>query len=346
MLTKKRLFFLVTLVGCFLFGAYYWKIHHTGAFFWRSEEGELTAEGLDFTVNVGEYLVTREEVEWEYKLYMAQIAEPEAGSFAESKPLEGEKPTAMSDSAAKDQKPLLELYNKILADLIERKLLYQFLSNDEKFTLREPSRYTVCLQDWADATKRLTSLVKSEKDREHLKSMLCEKAILTQYVNDRLNAPITVGDDDARAYYLVHKADFFEPTRVVIRQIVLGDEDEAKKIRARVNSQNFARLAEEVSIAPEAKKGGILGPFAKGDMPSVFDIAFEMQPGSIQGILKSTYGFHILMLEKKLPRVDLSFEAAKPKITKELTQKRQEEEYKKWVESALNTIPIKSSRAF
>lgn len=346
MLTKKRLFFLVTLVGCFLLGAYFWKIHHTGAFFWRNIEAEMTAEDLDFTVYVGEYLVTREEVEWEYKLYMAQLLAPEAGSFSESQPLDGEKSTVLSDQITRDQKPILELYNKILADLIERKLLYQFLASDDKFTLREPARYTNCLQEWVDATKRLSTLVKSEKDREHLKSMLCEKSILTQYVNDRLNSPITVSDDEARGYYNSHKSEFFEPNRVVIRQIVLGNEDEAKRIRARVNLQNFAHLAKEVSIAPEARKGGILGPFAKGDMPSVFDIAFEMQPGSIQGILKSTYGFHILMLEKKLPRVDLSFEDAKPKITKELTKNRQEEEYKKWVESALNTIPIKSSRAF
>lgn len=343
MLSKKRLFFLVTLVGCFLLGAYFWKIHHTGAFFWRSDEGELTAEDFDFTVNVGDYLITREEVEWEYKMYMAQLTAPEAGSFTETQPVEGSK---VEPTPVKDQKPILELYNKILADLIERKLLYQFLSSDEKFTLKEPSRYTACLQEWVDASKRLAPLVKNEKDREHLKSMLCEKAILTQYVNDRLNAPIVINEQEAHSYYNSHKADFFEPTRVVVRQIVLADEDDAKKVRARVNARNFAQLAKELSIAPEAKGGGLLGPFAKGDMPSVFDIAFEMQPGSIQGILKSTYGFHILMLEKKLPRVELSFEAAKPKITRELTQKRQEEEYKKWVESALNTIPIKSSRAF
>jgi hypothetical protein len=344
MLTKKRLFFLITLVGCFLFGAYFWKIHHTGAFFWRSEEGEMTAEDLDFTVNVGEYLITREEVEWEYKLYMAQLAIPETGSWAEAQPLDGQK--TADAKAAPDPKVNLELYNKILADLIERKLLYQYVSSDEKFTLKEPARYTACLQEWVDTTKRLPNLVKNEKDREHLKSMLCEKAILTQYVDDRLNHAIQVTEEEAKGYYSSHKSEFYEPVRVVVRQIVIGDEDDAKKVRARVTAQNFASVAREVSITPEAKNGGLLGPFAKGDLPSVFDIAFEMQPNSIQGVLKSTYGFHILMLEKKLPRVDLSFEAAKPKIAKELTKKRQEEEYKKWVESALNTIPIKSSRTF
>ncbi|RYZ80081.1 MAG: hypothetical protein EOP04_26560, partial [Proteobacteria bacterium] len=291
----------------------------------------------------GDYLVTREEVEWEYKMYMAQLLAPETGSMTEAQPLSGQAPTVPS---VQDQKPNLELYNKILADLIERKLLYQFLASDEKFSLKEPARYTDCVQEWSDTSKRLTTVIRDKKDSEHLKSMLCEKSILSQYVSDRINASVALSDDELKAYYNDHKNEFNEPTRVVIRQIVLGNEDEAKKVRAKVTPNNFAQLAKEISITPEAKSGGLLGPFAKGDMPSVFDIAFEMNPGSIQGILKSTYGFHILMLEKKLPRVELSLEAAKPKITKALTQKRQEEEYKKWVESALNTIPIKSSRAF
>ncbi|MBC7661716.1 MAG: peptidyl-prolyl cis-trans isomerase [Chitinophagaceae bacterium] len=343
MLNKKRLVFLVILVGCFVFGAYFWKIRHTGAFFWRSAENSTSADDMDFTVHVGDYLITREEVEWEYKLYMNQIETPEVVGQTEGQPVNGEKPDVLDPLV---KKPNMELYNKILADLIERKLLYQFLESDQKFTLKEPSRYTACVQEWADASKRLPALVQNTKNSEHLKSMLCEKSILTQYVRDRVNPAVTVSEDDIHSYFNTHKAEFVEPARVVIRQIAIGNEDEAKKIRAKANVQNFAQLAKENSITPEAKQGGILGPFAKGEMPSVFDIAFEMSPGSIQGILKSTYGFHILMLEKKIPRFELSYEAAKPKITKDLTQKRQEEEYKKWVESALNTIPIKSSRAF
>ncbi len=346
MLNMKRLLFFFLFVGCFLLGVYFWKIHHTGAFFWRSDNDEIAAEDLDFSVNVGDYLVTREEVEWEYKLNMAQVTAAEIGSFSESKPMDGGNQTTSAGMDQLSKKTNLELYNKILADLIERKLLYQFVSTDAKFSLKEPSRYSACIQEWVDTSIRLAAMIKNEKDREHLKAMLCEKAILNQYVTDRVNAAIAVSEAEVHAYYDEHKAEFMEPTRIVVRQILLADEEDAKKLRARVNPQNFAQLARELSIAPEATKGGLLGPFAKGDMPSVFDIAFEMQPGTIQGILKSTYGFHILMLEKKVPRIDLSFDAAKPKITRDLTLKRQEEEYKKWVESALNTIPIKSSRAF
>lgn len=278
-------------------------------------------------------------------MYISQLNAPEVGSQSESKPLEGdEKETAKPDKNA--GKTNFELYNKILADLIERKLLYQFVTSDKKFSLTDMSRYTECMQAFIETSQRLPNIVKGEQHRDHLKSMLCEKSILDQYIEERVNSAAAPSEDEVKAHYEATKKKWVEPARVVIRQIVLGSEDDAKKIRARVTSENFAAMATEHSISPEAKAGGVLGPFAKGELPSVFDVAFEMKPKSIQGILKSTYGFHILMLERKLPRVELSYEAAKPKITKELAEKRQDEEYKKWVESALNTIPIKSSRTF
>ncbi len=342
MIAGKRLLFAGALVSSFVIGAYFWKINHTGSFFWRSEEHPDSAEDLDFTVFVGDYLITREEVEWEYKLYMAQISAPEVGSESESRPLEGEK--------VKAQKPVpkvnLELYNKILADLIERKLLYQYLSKDSKFTLNDISRYTECMQAFMTTAKQNPSIATLEKDRQNLKSMLCERSLLNQYVKERVDNQANPSEAEVKAYFDANRQKMVEPARVVIRQIVLGSEDDAKKLRDRVNTSNFIAMAKEHSISPEAKEGGLLGPFAKGDLPSVFDVAFEMKPGTIQGILKSTYGFHIIMLEKKLPKVELSYDAAKPRITKELTAKRQDEEYKKWVETALNSIPIKSSRGF
>lgn len=342
MVTKKRVLFVGILLACFLLGAYFWKISHTGAFFWRSDDHALSSADLNFTVYVGDYLITREEVEWEYQMYMAQLSAPEAGSQTESQPMPGE----TSKPVIPPSKVNLELYNKILADLIERKLLYQYMKSDEKFSLMDMSRYTDCMQAFMETGGRLPDLIKNEKNKDHLKSMLCEKSLLEQYVKERLEPNATPPEDEIRAYYDQNKKKLVEPARVVVRQIVLGSEDDAKKIRARVTPSNFVELAKQHSIAPEAVNGGLLGPFAKGDLPSVFDVAFEMRPGTIQGILKSTYGFHILMLERKLPRVELSYEAAKPRIIKELAQKRQDEEYKKWVESALNTIPIKSSRNF
>lgn len=329
---RKRYLILGAWVACFLVGYFTWKIFHTGTFFLGKPVQDASLEDLDFTVYVGDYLITQQDIEWEYNFYLKQLnAAPSAeGGTGEAQP---------------PKKPIFELYNKIMADLIERKLLYQFIASDQQFTINEPSRFTNCLEQWGRAVREHGDLFAHEKTRNQLKSMLCEKDILDQYMKERIADNIKLTDDEIKEYYQTHKSEFHEPARAIVRQIVLASESEAKKVRARVNSSNFESIAREVSISPEAKDGGRLGPFAKSDMPSVFDVAFTMSPGEIQGILKSTYGFHIIMLERKFPKADLGFEAAKGRIQDILKQKREDEEYKKWVEMALNTIPIKSSRA-
>ncbi|MCX6130921.1 MAG: peptidyl-prolyl cis-trans isomerase [Proteobacteria bacterium] len=329
---KKRYWIFGIWLSCFLIGSYTWKIFHTGSFFLGRKDSETQVDDMDFSVHVGDYLITRQEIEWEYAFYLHQLnAAPssEGGQGLSSAP----------------DKPIIELYNKIMADLIERKLLYQYIGSDSLFNKNEVSRFTHCLEQWKMALDNNAGQFANEQARGQLKSMLCEKDILDQYVKERIVKSIVLTDMELREYFKVHKNEFNQPARAIIRQVVLASEAEAKRVRSRINGNNFEEISREESISPEAAQGGRLGPFAKGDLPSVFDVAFEMNPGENQGILKSTYGFHIIMLEKKLPKAEQSFESARDQIQQILLKKRQDEEYKKWVEMALNTIPIKSSRA-
>lgn len=347
-LGRKRWWIIGVWIACFSFGFFVWRILHTGSFAYRSHPEVESIDDLDLSVYVGEHLISRSDIDWEYKFYIQQLYNLNSSQHHEGEPPQSTNSPllAKQDQEADELKPNVELYNKILSNLIERKLLFQYISQDQRFTLEEPARYTACLSAWQQATQADAEFFREEKARTQLKSMLCEKDILEQYIRERIMASIEFSTEAIEEYYSEHKADFSQPTRVVIRQVLAPSEADAKKVRARINSQNFAAMAAEFSIAPEASLGGVLGPFAKGEMPSLFDIAFEMSPGEIQGILKSTYGFHIIMLEKKLPKVQLSLEAARHSIVQILSKKRQEEEYQKWVEMALNNIPIKSSRNF
>ena len=72
-----------------------------------------------------------------------------------------------------------------------------------------------------------------------------------------------------------------------------------------------------------------------------FDIAFRMSRGQIYGILKSTYGFHLILLEKKIKKRDLSLAEATPIIRRKLLKKRQAEEFRKWVDLAQNSVSVR-----
>ena len=59
----------------------------------------------------------------------------------------------------------------------------------------------------------------------------------------------------------------------------------------------FAKVSVSFSDAPEALKGGEIGPRTEDRLPQLFvDAVSKLQPGEISGVIKSSNGFHILKL--------------------------------------------------
>jgi len=127
--------------------------------------------------------------------------------------------------------------------------------------------------------------------------------------------------------------------------VVLADEPTAKRVRAQITGRNFAELARRFSITPEAANGGLLGPFGKGSLPGVFDVAFTMRKGTISPILKSHFGFHIILLVERQPRQELSLEQARPHILAALRREHQEAVYGAWVEKALARVAVTTPKS-
>ena len=78
-------------------------------------------------------------------------------------------------------------------------------------------------------------------------------------------------------------------------QIVVRDRDLVAGILKRLKAgEDFDKVAREVSIGPEAARGGDLGFFERGMMPEAIDrVVFSLPVGKISGVVQSPYGFHI-----------------------------------------------------
>ena len=328
----KRSLYIVSLLICFLIGAYIWKVIHTGRHASRDNSSLDTVSNFPLQstlVYVGNAAITSADLEWEFNLHTAGA-------------ISNDDLTPIPKRGKEQFDYLSPLKQMLIASMIERKLLYKFIKNDSKFNLSDSSRYISCLKEWQETLAEPNpELIWDNAAKERLKNRLCEKAILEQYLKEQIFSQISIDEQETLRYYELHRSEFHTPKKVQIRQIVLASESAAKKVRARVNRKNFSGYARRLSITPEARNGGLLSPFAKGELPRFFDVAFTMRRGEIRSILKSTYGFHIIKLEKKFPEVKLDLTQARPRIKKILTKFKQEEEYQKWVELALNAVPIK-----
>ena len=90
-----------------------------------------------------------------------------------------------------------------------------------------------------------------------------------------------------------------------------GAEDKIKSLKRQLDgltgdalAKKFAQLAKENSDCPSKSKGGDLGAFTRGQMVPAFDkVAFELEPMKVSEPVKTQFGWHLVMVTKKIPAV-------------------------------------------
>ncbi|MEZ4744036.1 MAG: peptidyl-prolyl cis-trans isomerase [Bdellovibrionota bacterium] len=275
--------------------------------------------------------ITEEDLEFEYQLHTLGLVEKSDL-------------TPVPDLGKNYNKELPKLKYELLSNMVERKMLYHYITQEKSFAKTIKVNQKDCIREWQETIHEDIQLLRSEENQLRLKARICELTALQLYMETVLFPKIQITEEEIIEYYKNHVNEFKHPKMVLIRQIVLAEESQAKKVRNKATRQNFPQLAKEYSITPEAEKGGLLGPYKKGDLPPVFDIAFRLRKGDISTIQKSTYGFHIIMVEKKIDQREIGLEEAKKDITSALTEKKKNWEYKKWVELAQHSIQVKSTQ--
>ncbi|MFE0187822.1 peptidylprolyl isomerase [Streptomyces sp. NPDC058989] len=84
--------------------------------------------------------------------------------------------------------------------------------------------------------------------------------------------------------------------RATARHILVASEDKASELKAQIEAgADFADLAKQHSTCPSGRQGGDLGSFGPGQMVKEFDtVVFSAPVGTIQGPVKTQFGFHLL----------------------------------------------------
>ncbi|GAB1402363.1 peptidylprolyl isomerase [Elusimicrobiota bacterium] len=181
-----------------------------------------------------------------------------------------------------------------------------------------------------------------------------EGLLMEMFLKELQTTLITPTADEVNKYYEDNKTDYTNPTAVVAKHILVQSKEDADTVLARIKSgESFDKVAQEMSTDRiSAEKGGLIGPFRKGELVPEFEKAvFSLQKGQISEPIETPFGFHIITKISEEKLAPISEDVAKAEITKTLSKTKFENWFadkKKTLNvnvdyTKLNTVPNKDT---
>jgi|GEM_PF-671517 len=151
------------------------------------------------------------------------------------------------------------------------------------------------------------------------------RGLMYQRHSDYFFNQIDLSEETVREYYEKNKDSF---VKVRASHILVKTEEKGKEVLERLKEgADFAELAAIESIDTQTSiKGGDLGYFTRGSMVEEYkeieNTAFSLKVGEISGLIKTTLGYHIVMVEDRKE----SFEDLKDEVINALKYEKYQEE--------------------
>ena len=168
------------------------------------------------------------------------------------------------------EKPLSEIYPKIVNELINQHLITKLAYNDK-----------------LDKNREIIEILKKNKDQ------IMAKYWLNNFLINNTS------EEKIQDFYKKYLENFQTFKEFNASHILVNEEDEALKIikKLKIKSE-FSKLAKSYSIGPSKENGGNLGWFRSGQMVKEFDEAvLKLKIGTItKKPVKTKFGYHIIML--------------------------------------------------
>ncbi len=167
---------------------------------------------------------------------------------------------------------------------------------------------------------------------EQFKVHLARDLKIGTYIQQEVDAKVTITPEQARQFYDQNPDKFKKPESLHASHILIGTDAGATpetKAAAKQKAEDllvkikggadFAELAKAESTCPSAQKGGDLGSFGRGQMVKPFEeAAFSLQDGEVSGVVETQFGYHIIKSQGKTPSEIVPFEQVEARIMTQL----------------------------
>jgi peptidyl-prolyl cis-trans isomerase C len=173
----------------------------------------------------------------------------------------------------------------------------------------------------------------SGQNFDQIRKMIRGRITFDKLLEAKLGDKLNVTEADANEYYNQNPNRYNVPEQVKASHILIrpdtGDPNtDPNQAKAKAKAE-----AEEL-LKPSSKDGGDLGFFSKGRMTPPFEEAsFALQIGQVSEIVETEFGYHIIKVTDRKDAETKTFEQVKDDIIKQLTQRKQRELTREYLES-------------
>ena len=153
---------------------------------------------------------------------------------------------------------------------------------------------------------------------------------------------VNVSDESLIKYYNLNPEPYTTGIRIKAKHIITKTNKEAEKALQEVNKgKEFSTVAEQVNIDSSQSTGGDLGWVVKGIMVKPFeDALFSLEESQVSGIVKTSFGFHIIKAEKIVKGKIKPFNSVKNEVKKQIV----DQHISQLKENLTKKYPIKINR--
>jgi len=254
----------------------------------------------------------------------------EAAKKAAAKPAEGQPKQTDADYKKQCEEQQKQLREQVLGLLIsfewiEREAEEQGVSvTDEEVKKSFEEQKKQSFPKAADYEKFLKDSGQTEEDV--LKRVRLD--MLSNKIRDKVTkGKDQVSDQQIEDYYNKNEAQFAQPERRDLSIVLTKTEAKANQAKAALESgQSFKTVAKEYSIDDASKaQGGKLPAVTKGQQEkSLDDAVFKAKKGTIEGPVKTQFGWYVFQVDKVTKASQQTLEQAKPTIKQVLASQNQQ----------------------
>jgi parvulin-like peptidyl-prolyl isomerase len=165
-----------------------------------------------------------------------------------------------------------------------------------------------------------------------------EQAAVQRLLGDAVLGRVDTTDEEVSAWFHEHGAELRVPEKVWLRQILVPTENEARDVKRRLlkDPKSFETLARTLSRSPEASTGGVMGAFARGELPAELEgVAFALAPGVGSDVARTSLGWHVLRVDRREPAREPTLLESRERIRTEIVRRKSDEAWRQFVRAVM-----------